>query len=206
MFEMPDFNFNLDNDKKTNNKVKSIKTLDKHFYRRAKSEEALFDELDNPFLKGYSYHVISFGDVDSLSFLKHIIKQQNIKKIIISTWVIAKEDIAQLEKWLDKGIIKEIDFFVGEIYKSRYPDNYIKLMALMKKYKGRFVVFKNHSKVIAGYGDKYDFCVESSANINTNPRCENTVVTLNKELVDFYLDFFKNIKSFCKNDWAINRK
>ena len=65
-------------------------------------------------------------------------------------------------------------------------------------------VFRNHSKVMAGFGERFDFAVEGSANLNSNPRCEQTVITLDTGLARFYKEeIFDNIRSFNKDfdDW-----
>lgn len=68
---------------------------------------------------------------------------------------------------------------------------------LFAKYNcGRIAVFKNHSKIYAGIGNKFAFGIETSANINTNPRAENGCITINAELFQFYKDYFDGIKSF----------
>lgn len=38
--------------------------------------------------------------------------------------------------------------------------------------------------------------IESSANVNTNPRSENTVLTVDRQLVADYIGLFNGIKSF----------
>ena len=68
-------------------------------------------------------------------------------------------------------------------------------------------MFRNHSKIFAGFGKDlggFDFVIESSANVNTNPRTENTVITINGELARFYKEFFDGINSFSKDfdDWT----
>ena len=65
---------------------------------------------------------------------------------------------------------------------------------------GRIAVFRNHSKVMAGRGEKFDFAIESSANINTNPRTEQTVVTIDRDVAEFYFDFYGGVISFDK-EW-----
>ena len=45
-------------------------------------------------------------------------------------------------------------------------------------------------------GERFDCLIESSANVNTNPRSENTVLTVDKELVEDYINLFNGIKSF----------
>ncbi len=74
-----------------------------------------------------------------------------------------------------------------------------KLNEVFNKYQcGRIAVFKNHSKIYAGYGNKFHFGIETSANINTNPRTENGCITISEELFHFYKDYFDKIVSFVK--------
>lgn len=45
-------------------------------------------------------------------------------------------------------------------------------------------------------GERFDCVIESSANINTNPRCEQTVVTVDSGLARFYKDYYDGINDF----------
>jgi len=172
---------------------------DKNIYRKAYSETQLLDVLGFNFKDGESYHCISAGDVDSLSYLKCVLRQQDLDYCLISTWCMAMDDVLQIEEWLEEGKIKTMDAYVGEIFTGTYGGEYAKLKPLLKKYGGKIVIFRNHSKVIAGYGKKFYFTVESSANINTNPRAENSVLTIGKGLFEFYKKYFDGIVSFAKD-------
>ena len=109
----------------------------------------------------------------------------------------AAEDILCFEEYLEKGLIKKLDAYVGEIFPGSYKIEYQMLKDLFEKYKcGRIGVFKNHSKIYAGYGNKFAFGIETSANINTNPRTENGCITIGTEIFEFYKKFFDGIKSF----------
>ena len=44
--------------------------------------------------------------------------------------------------------------------------------------------------------DRFDCLIESSANVNTNPRSENTVITVDRQLVADYIEIFNGIKLF----------
>ncbi|MDR2513894.1 MAG: hypothetical protein LBD02_01650 [Christensenellaceae bacterium] len=55
-------------------RTRSTKTNAKQFYRRFTSERSMEEVLDWEFEAGSAYHVISGGDVDSLSFLKHVLR------------------------------------------------------------------------------------------------------------------------------------
>lgn len=89
-----------------------------------------------------------------------------------------------------------MDFYVGEIFQGSYGPVYDFIKSNCLRNGGRIAIFRNHSKVMAGMGEKFDFAISSSANINTNPRCENTVVTVDSAVARFYKDFFDDIKAF----------
>lgn len=170
----------------------------RYLYRRAFSESKLLDCLGmEPFKEGYAYHFITAGDVDSLSYLKLILRYQDLEYCLASTWCMAGEDVLQFDEWLTKGKIKKLDFYVGEIFPSTYYHEWVKLNEIFEKHQcGRIAVFRNHSKIYAGYSDKFYFGIETSANINTNPRTENGCITIDKELFEFYKSYFDGIISF----------
>ena len=76
-----------------------------HQMRRILSEAAIEKELPWHFEAGVSYYVLSWGDVDALTYLRLIVKQQHIKYAMLSTWAVAKTDAEEIGLWLDKGYI-----------------------------------------------------------------------------------------------------
>ena len=169
-----------------------------NIYKKAFSELELSKILTNNFEDGYSYHCLSNGDIDSLSYLKHIIKQQSLKYVLFSTWCMANDDVFQLKEWIDSKKIIRLDAYCGEIFPGSYKKEYNNLCKIVKECNGRVAICKNHSKIYAGYGEKFYFAIESSANINTNPRIENTTVHIGKDIYDFYKSFYDGIISFDK--------
>ena len=148
--------------------------------------------------KGQSWHFITAGDVDSLTFLKVVLLHQpKLHYLLFSTWCMAAEDILQLQQWIEQGVIEKMDCYVGEIFPGSYRVEWQMLNKLIADtHCGRVAVFRNHSKIYAGYGDKWHFAIETSANINTNPRTEQGVITIDEGLYQFYRDYFDGIKSF----------
>lgn len=178
-----------------------FRTNGRYFERRVKSELHLEESLPWHFEQGAAYHCFSFGDVDALTYLRVIIKQQRVEYVLISTWCMALTDVDEIEKWLARGVLGHIDFYVGEIFQANYMPVYLKLRELVKGFGGRVAIFRNHSKVMAGFGDSFDFCIESSANVNTNPRSECAVITVDTGLARFYKEIvFDEIQSF-NNDF-----
>lgn len=173
-----------------------IERLQQNEYRRAFSETQLLDITPKQFKENHSYHFITGGDVDALSFLKIILRQQKLDYCLFSTWCMACDDVLQIENWLKSGKIKTMDAYVGEIFPGSYKHEWKKLNEVIPKYGGRIAVFKNHSKIFAGYGNKYAFGIQTSANINTNPRTENGCITIGHDIFEFYKDYFDKIVSF----------
>lgn len=164
--------------------------------RKVASEAALENAMPWHFQEGDCFHCFSFGDVDSFTFLKMVMRQQRIKYLALSTWCMAGEDVKELELWHKRHMIDRVDFFMGEIFKGSYPEVYQETKKFVKQCGGRLVIFRNHSKVMAIKGDRFDCLIESSANVNTNPRSENTVVTVDSGLVDEYIKLFSEIQPF----------
>lgn len=168
----------------------------RHLTRKASSEAALSAQLDWHFREGDCYHCFSFGDVDSLTYFKHVLRQQRVHYLALSTWCMAGEDVEDLREWHRRGMLGWVDFFVGEIFPGSYPLVYDAALDFARECGGRLAVFRNHSKVMAIVGDRFDCLIESSANVNTNPRSENTVITVDRQLVRDYIDLFNGIRSF----------
>lgn len=180
------------------------RSKERHFERRIKSELALEQELPWHFEHGATYHCISHGDVDALTYLRAVVKQQRVRYCLLSSWCMAITDAEEIKKWLDAGYVQRVDFYLGEIFPKQYAAVYQFIKENCLRNGGRIAIFRNHSKVMAGFGDHFDFAIASSANINTNPRCENTTITINSDIPKFYKKFFDGIRSFNRDfdDWT----
>ncbi len=191
-------------EKKAHRRTTECKELSqKYEYRRAFSEVRLLEAMKHvPLERGKSYNFITAGDVDSLSYLKIVLNQHDLDFVLASTWCMSAEDILQFTDWFESGKIRRLDLYLGEIF----PGSYKVEWAMVKKFyaehpdAGRAAVFRNHSKIYAGYNTKEEFYfgIQTSANINTNPRTEQGCITIDKGLFDFYKNYFDNIKSFEK--------
>jgi hypothetical protein len=174
----------------------SLKRKTAHVYRRAYSETKLLEILEHDFSLDATYHVLSGGDIDSLSYLKHIVRQQTLDYCLFSTWCMAQDDIEQFREWIKDGKIKRLDAYVGEIFPGSYSKEWLGLKEVVSLCGGRVAIFRNHAKIFAGIGQKFAFGIESSANINTNPRVENTTISVGLDIFNFYKNYFDGIKSY----------
>lgn len=223
-FENLDFSFDQEDDKTdlkaTKENLKQIekdekkgrvhrRTVDqvalslKYEYRRAYSETKLLD-FNIDFKKDHSYNFITGGDIDALSYLKLMLRHtKTLDYVLFSTWCMAYEDILQIKEWLEKGVLKRVDAYLGEIFPGSYKLEWKLINKVWKDHDcGRIAVFKNHSKIFSGYKGDFYFGIQTSANINTNPRTENGCITINQGIFNFYKDYFDGIKTIVreKND------
>lgn len=173
----------------------AIKRKNRHLTRRAKSEEVLRSVLPDYVDTGDSYHVMSSGDVDSMSFMTFYMVNYTFDDVLISTWVIADSDIDNLIDLMKNGRIKKLKLCLGEIYPGTYPDEYSRLLKMRDEFNFQMVVARNHSKIMLMKNSDMDLVIESSANVNTNPRMEQTAIHNDKGLYDFYNEFFAGVKS-----------
>lgn len=187
-------------------KARACRTHQRAIMRKAMSEQHMNEVLDWHLKDGYTYHCISGGDVDFLTYMRGIVKQHPLEYCLFSTWCMAMEDAQEIGEWLHRGMVKLVDVYVGEIFIQHYMAIFDYLADLLPQYGGRLCMQRNHAKVMAGYwkdtrGRIHGVAVTSSANINTNPRIEQAVITVDKDVADFYKGFFDDLKP--KNAWPL---
>ena len=176
--------------------VQVFKTWDTQKKMRVMSEANLDAALPWHMQEGCAYHVISYGDVDSLTFLRHIVKQQRLRYVMLATWCMAKADAEEMRQWVERGDVASMDFYVGEIFKNGYRGCLDVLDAICEKTGGRVARVRNHAKLMAFIGERFSGVIESSANVDTNPRIEQTCITIHRELAEFYKAFFDQMKDY----------
>jgi hypothetical protein len=186
-------------DKAETRRATAQKSANRHHMRRATAEATLVEILPARIEPGDSWHVVSRGDIDSLSYLRHILAGvTHLDHVLMSTWCIAKNDLTEIAAWLEAGKIEQFDLYAGEIFPGSYGDEYEQFLKMCDLYGCRLIVAKNHSKITLTCQGDYKIVIESSANVNTNPRIEQSAIHHNAELHAFYLDFFSGIKSIDK--------
>jgi hypothetical protein len=176
----------------------------KQFERRIIAEIDLENVLPWHMQPDTAYHCFSYGRIDSIAFLRAILKQQPLEYLLIQTWYLSTSHLDEIKKWVEQGLIKHLDFYVGEVFKYKYVPVYLAIKDIVCSRGGRCGILRSHAKVMAGFGERFDFVMEGSANFNINPRCEQTVITTNTDLARFYKEqVFDPIKlmNLDKYDW-----
>ncbi len=176
----------------------------KQIERRVIAETELENLLPWHFKKGDAYHLFSYGRIDSIAYLRAILKQQPLEYLVCQTFYLSTSHIEQLKKWIDAGLIGHLDFYVVEVFKYKYIDTYLALKDVVAPTGGRVGILRNHAKIFTGFGERFDFVAEGSANFNINPRSEQMCITIDTGLARFYKEeVFDKMKTINidKYDW-----
>lgn len=181
---------------KTTKKATAIRARHLKIATRRANSEAHLKTIIPSLQMNDSVHIISRGDVDSMSYLLHMLTTgPAIDTLIISTWVLAMPDIEEISLAMKHGLIANAHFCLGEIFPNQYTAEYERLRTMETRGNVRVTVARNHSKVMIGANKskRWYFVIESSANANTNPRIEQTAIHMSRELHDFYYAFFSGL-------------
>lgn len=179
------------------------RTRSRRNFRRAKSTALLAELLPATIPPGEAWHVLSSGDVDAMSYLDHVVQGKRLYHALFSTWCMAMPDVQRFAELIAAGQIARLEAYVGEIFPNQYPAEYEALKATVRPTGGRVCVFRNHSKVILAGSRTQSMVIESSANLNTNPRTENTILTHDAGLYRHHKAYFDRVRSFARDfdDW-----
>jgi hypothetical protein len=166
--------------------------------RRCNAEKQLAEILPARFDAGDTWDVISTGNVDALSYLRHALAGvSHFDRVLMSTWRVARADIEEIRGWIDEGRIDQFELYAGEGLQTQCGDAHELLQAMVVMYGCTLVIARNHSKVTLAenVAEGYRLAIRSSANVNTNPRIEQTTITCSDDLHAFYLEFFTGVRS-----------
>ena len=134
--------------------------------------------------------VLSNGSFSLIDLLDYIVEFTGKASMDISTWIASYASIKHVEEFLEENKINSFRFiFDSGILRTRKDF----IHKVLKDHGDIIAITSNHSKVTCIYNDKYNFVIETSANLNKNNRLENFKVIENKEYCDFYRSVFDEI-------------
>ena len=159
----------------------------------AEVEKAMGEELPQD---GYVYKHITDGGFSSISFIVFIADKTKIKNLHVSTLRVGKKQLRMLDALHHEGKLENATFIVGTLMsedgrkKYSYYDD---LRAVCEKNGWKVVAAQNHSKILLFDTDDGKFVIETSSNLNENPKFEQFSVEKSPELYEYYLEWFRNV-------------
>lgn len=138
--------------------------------------------------------VLTVGGFSSLGFIIFIAEHTMINELTVSTLRVGKKHLHILDKLHKSGKLKRVNFIVGSIMKkSGAVDKfgyYDDLIAVCKENNWQVRVENNHSKLLLFDTKDGKYVIETSSNLNENPKIEQFSFEKSAELFDFYHKFF----------------
>lgn len=165
--------------------------------RRVDSDETLGELIPAQIDPGDSWHILSTGDIDVLSLLRHLLAGAgHFDYVLMTTWRINREDLEQIDAWLNAGKIEEWHLLIDQRFGRLAPDEYQLSRRMVADFGGSVTTCLNHSKVTLCSNEAANtwLVVESSANVNTNRRLEQSAIHHSRPLFDFYREAFDGIR------------
>ena len=151
----------------------------------------LLKELTNKLIPKRMIEFCTAGELSLHNLLQYLLKITGPADVYISTWAM-KEDPARVLLFLkETGKIKQL-FGIFD-YRVRSTDS--KHFQLIEKAFTKFVLTKNHSKVVVITGQTLSISIISSANFSNNPRIEVGYIYINTPSVEFHKQWMDKVLS-----------
>lgn len=150
------------------------------------------------------FKIISLnGGLASITFIKYVADRFDIQELTASTLRIGEKQFRYLIALKNAGKLDKARFFVSTMQKeldtrnvnARKQYNYYNYYARScEKAEWKNIIVNNHSKIILMRTEKHYFVLETSSNLNENPKIEQYSFSDDKELYEFYYGFFDELE------------
>lgn len=144
---------------------------------------------------GTVYKFVTDGGFSSISFIKFIADRCHINKLYASSFRIGKKELLLISSLYNAGRIDDCFFAVGTLMASgsksdRKYGYYNCFKDLCDRNGWDYAMVNNHSKILLFDTDEGKFVIETSSNLNENPKIEQFSFERDEELYEFYRGVF----------------
>lgn len=143
------------------------------------------------FDKTTSIHGLTKGQYSLLDIITHVTHKTGPCHLDISTWTAAKTDVQAVCDWLNSGHITSARWLVDLTFQRRTPEIATQIRRLFGDDAIR--VAQNHCKLSVLTNAEWSVVIQTSMNLNFNPRFENFTLQHDPELASFYTQLFDEI-------------
>lgn len=159
-----------------------------------KQVELLFER---PPRAGETYRAISGkGGFTSCDLIMYLAKN-GVEELYASTLRVGVKQALAISNEKKLGRIKSASIVTSDMQQmldSAKYDYYAQVCEIFEKAGIEMIAANNHAKVIIAKSGADYFVVETSSNLNENPKIEQFVVSNSEETYRFYLDYFSALR------------
>lgn len=145
--------------------------------------------LLNSISPGKDIHYVSDGDWSTHDLVMELVKQFAPVELFITTYAIREFPVRQLILAQERKEIVDINMLIDYRAKARTPE----VFQLASMNMNRIHLTNIHAKVTVIKSEKACITIMGSANWTSNPRIECGVVSMDKALADFHIDWIKKV-------------
>lgn len=175
--------------------VKKMKQKKKRCFKISRETKQLGALIGNPPNENECFKMLSVGGgFSSLGVIKFIADREVIEELNVSTFRIGKNHFKVLNKLHSTGRIKKANFITSSSQKhidGESDYNYYHIIEKICDKNGwHLKTFDNHSKLILMKTAKNFYVVETSSNLNENPKMEHFSWENDESLYYWYEELF----------------
>lgn len=146
------------------------------------------------------YKFVTDGGFSSISFVKYIADRCHVSELYASSFRIGKKELLLINGLCASGAIGKCHFSVGKLMASGSKSDqkygyYDCFKGLCDRNGWEYAMVNNHSKLLLFDTDAGKFVVETSSNLNENPKIEQFSFEQSEELYEFYKSAFEAWKA-----------
>lgn len=203
-----DFDFDLDLDLNLDLGPTDGETIDvRHLVLKSQSKEKVFFSIETekkqlktalPVMPtpSESYRMLSVkGGFSSISLIAHIAQAEKIESLYISTFRVGIKQFDVLMDLKRKGRLEAVSIITSGLQgeNQKKYDYLSPVLDGCQKNRWRICELNNHSKVILAKTKNGHYVIETSSNLNENPKIEQFIVENDVGLFDWYREFFEAV-------------
>ena len=134
------------------------------------------------------FKMVSKGDFSSASFIALVAHNTVINDLHVSTFRVGRKEMMLLHKLASEGRLKDCTLVMFSQMLDGADDSTSRLIKnVCNKFGWHVMVKKNHSKIMLFDTDDGKYVLETSSNLNENPKVEFYSIEKDSDVYDFYL-------------------
>lgn len=135
--------------------------------------------------------MLSFGQFSLIDFLAELLEQTGPARVDIATWTSSAAHSNHLRELLDAGSITRLRLFFDYSFRTRHPDSFAALVGAVGIERVREL--RSHAKWVTISAGDWRLVIQTSMNLNENPRLETLGVSDSPDLCAFLENVFDSI-------------
>lgn len=136
------------------------------------------------------------GGFSSIGIIQYIAEKEPIQKLYVSTFRIGLKQFAMLKDLKESELLNDVEFITSGMQglNGLKYDYLSPILNGCKEYGWSVTEINNHSKLILAKTKNNYYVIETSSNLNENPKIEQFSFENDRKIFEWYVEFFEAVK------------